>query len=293
MNNVIKKDKDKNKNEYSNMSNEELFIIYKNEKDFYKKKKIKDQLILNNLKLVSYVIKDININFSNLQYTTYDDLFQDGVIGLISSIDKYNIEKGNFSTYSVFWIKRFVYSSLDFENFIRIPKNLKQEIFSISKKKNIFFKKYGRYPKIDEICKIANIIENRYFFIKHVANIKVVSLDEQLNLNDEDFLLFQKYLTDEQNLSVEDEIVLKNNNELLSIVLDILNEKEKIVIEKRFGIKNNTPMTLDQISKELGVSRERIRQIEYKALRRLRVKADKMLDNFDFDEYNGKNSILN
>lgn len=237
--------------------------------------KAKEILINHNLRLVVSIAKKyIGRGLSFL------DLIQEGNLGLIKAVDKYEVEKGfKFSTYATYWIKQSISRAImDQTRNIRIPIHAIELLSNIKKIERDFQQKYGYKPKIDEIAKILNLDSNK---IKEIYTWKKDTTSLDLVVGDEKDTTIESLIEDK---SVEyDFSRVENWDRSVAIqkILETLNEREKYVIIHRFGIGLDKSETLDEIGKSLSLSRERVRQIEQNALKKLRnPHRAKLLKNF-------------
>lgn len=232
-----------------------------------------------------------------------DDLIQAGMIGLHKAINKYDIDKGSqFSTYAVFWIKQSITREImDNGNVVRIPVHLGQDLLKLKKLESDSILTFGHID-IKYICKKMNISESKYNSLKEVdyrfskmRSIDIYVNEESSETSIIDFLDSKNSLVDLSDDFLDPmELALKNviSQNLLNC-LNKLTEKEKDVLLLRFGFIDGTPHTLEYIGSKYNVTRERIRQIEAKALKKLRMsKSVRQLIKDDNTQENKKKSYI-
>lgn len=230
-------------------------------------KEARDRLICCNMRLVVSIAR----NFTN-RGLDLNDLIQEGYFGLIRAVDKFDYRLGNkFSTYATWWIKQAVIRGIaDKATNIRLPVHIHENLNKIKTIKHEFYIDNGRDPTIQEIASLSKgeFDEERIIELLSYQS-DTLSLDKSLK-NDEEGATLGDFVTDNTPTPVE-EINASLLREKLDETIDKLKPNEQVVIRNRFGLcEDQTPKTLEEISDLLGLTRERIRQIEVAALARMR-----------------------
>lgn len=197
------------------------------------------------------------------------DLIQEGNIGLIKAAKKYDGSKGfRFSTYATYWIRQTISRALsDHSRTIRMPANMVELLNKIKKVSNEMFQTLHRYPTDKELA-VALDVEVDKVQVALDMSQAISSLD--MPVDDSGETCVADLISDNNAENPIMNLIKEANQEIINNVLDTLSSKEAEIIRMRFGINADKPMTLEAIGQHYGVSRERIRQIENKAIRKLR-----------------------
>lgn len=232
-------------------------------------KEDKELLILANEKLV--------YNYAYYYYKAYkprclevEDLIQMGLGGLLKAAKKFDMSRGtSFSTYAVPWIKQSITRGIqDMGDIVRIPVHLNEKINKLTRLEKKSETLYGYVNDdyiLEEMDETLERIKN-YRLVRY-RFLKTPSLDTKVGEDGETEL---KEFIEDSEVNIEKEYEIKNLKDLIKRELNKLDDREKIIIKKRFGLDGYSPMTLEEVGKELGVTRERIRQIENKVLKKLK-----------------------
>lgn len=227
---------------------------------------IKKKMIINNLRLVVSIAK----TFTNRGVELHD-LIQEGNIGLMKAVEKYTYKKGfKFSTYATWWVRQAITRSIsDQARTIRIPIHMIETINKILIATKELTKQKNTKTTLKKISKQLNITEEQ---IKKSLDIisDPISLESPIGFDNESML--KNLIEDKTAQSPEKNAIIKNKNEILITALNCLEERESKILKMRFGLGIYTEHTLEEIGQKLNVTRERIRQIEVKALAKLREK---------------------
>ncbi len=226
----------------------------------------KREMIEANLRLVIKFAKKHSNRGLGLDFS---DLVQDGNIGLMKAVDKFDYRLGNkFSTYATNWIQQGISRSIaDQARTIRIPVHMIDNIHKIQRASRQFMHKYGRQPTAEELSKIIYLPVDKIHKAMKV-NMKPISLEAPVGTDEESSRI--EIIADETAKNPFTSAAQKNLRKIVTQILSELDAKEETVLRQRFGMSTNKTSTLEEVGEYIGVTRERIRQIEQKALNKLK-----------------------
>ena len=223
-----------------------------------------NELIESNL---SFVVK-VASEYRNLGLP-FEDLLNEGNLGLIEAAHRYDASKGTkFITYAIWWIRKSILKALsEHSTLVRVPTYQMKKVRELREAENSLRRKLGRKPRRDEI---SERLERSLSKVDQVLqfSMREMSLDDKMGRERDKPI--SDYLVDARSTNPESDLIKRESNGLVAEAMRHLSDQERTVLAHRFGISSGPPLTLKEIGEMMSISRERVRQIECQAKRRLR-----------------------
>lgn len=228
-------------------------------------KEAKDRIVKANLRFVVKIAKKYQNHGLDLT-----DLISEGNIGLLTAIDRFDVDKGyHFISYAVWWIRQAILKAVcEKSRMIRLPLNRANELVQIEKTRKIIT---GNRSEDEEIAEIADVLDMDPAHIRDILNVarEMVSLDATVRHNDTESATVGEFIQDTMYTDPEAEVISDSMKDDIDDVLETLTPKEAEVIRYRFGLDGREALSLKEVGDRFDLTKERIRQIEKKAIRRL------------------------
>jgi RNA polymerase primary sigma factor len=248
--------------EYPLLTKEEEIVLARHVKQG--RRDALNELIESNL---SFVVK-VASEYRNLGLP-FEDLLNEGNLGLIEAAHRYDASKGTkFITYAIWWIRKSILKALsEHSNLVRVPNYQMKKVREIRDTENTLRRDLGRAPRREEISErlskaVSKIDQVLQFHLREVSLEEKIGKDRDKAISD--------YLVDVACSSPEDDLIKREASVLVGDAMAHLTDQERTVISYRFGLAGGPPLTLKEIGEKMGISRERVRQIECQAKTRLR-----------------------
>jgi RNA polymerase primary sigma factor len=235
--------------------------LSKSKIDTYKK-----EMVNANLRLVISIAK----KYGNNKTLSFNDIIQEGNIGLMKAVDKFEYKRGfKFSTYATWWIKQSITRSIaDNGRTIRIPVHMHESQGKVQRMKKEWSQKYGKEPSVEEISKALDIEPKK---VEAILNVTKDPISMETNLNNDEDSTIEDFIEDSEDKTPMEYLSKDELSRLMKeSINEVLEEREIVVLSMRFGIGMPSDFTLEDVGKQFDITRERVRQIQVKALKKIR-----------------------
>ncbi|MDI6700371.1 MAG: RNA polymerase sigma factor RpoD/SigA [bacterium] len=238
-------------------------------------KKALERLILGNLRFVVNIAKEYQGKGLSLA-----ELINEGNYGLIKAANKFDETKNvKFISYAVWWIRQSIMKAiLENNSNIRVPLSQITKINAVNRVQQEILDNENRVPTFKEIADKIGMTENE---VKNILSLNKIELSLSDPVGSDDNLYLGDTIAEESNLSPEEALLRKRYKETLQSQLEKLSERESYVLKKYFGLEDYRPHTLEEIGRELNISRERVRQIKDRAINKLKEMSKNVLEPYD------------